>query len=230
MISDLNKFYLLSIRQNYKLEGRCMQLMYQDHLKFRCLNCGRCCHEVQGPKDDPTYKRIPLYPEEADRLERLAKERNIPLRMIEDLVFPDEKNKKILIVTYRILLDNEEKVCPFHKDGVGCTIHDQKPLACQAYPLSLSTEDAFNMKITIDPLCEFTVQNREIIEKINYEQLKNIYDIELLLAKNHLARNKQLLFNLNIREREGSIHIPRKIDNNDFDRYLKEWDRENLES
>ena len=26
--------------------------------------------------------------------------------MIEDLVFPDEKNKKILIVTYRILLDN----------------------------------------------------------------------------------------------------------------------------
>lgn len=204
--------------------------MPQDSLKFRCLQCGRCCHEVQGPKDDPTYKRIPLYPEEADKLEKLAIERNIPLRMIEDLVFPDEKNKKILVVTYRILLDNEEKVCPFHQVGVGCTIHDQKPLACQAYPLSLSTEDAFNMKISIDPLCEFTNQNREIIEKINYEQLKSIYDIEFVLAKKHLARNKQLLLNLNIKEREGRIHIPRQINNDNFNKYLKEWDREPLES
>lgn len=197
-------------------------------LKFRCMQCGRCCHEVQGPADDPTYKRIPLYPEEADRLERLAKERGVPLRMIEDLVFPDDLNKKILVLTYRILLDNEEKVCPFHQPGVGCTIHDQKPLACKAYPLSLRTEDAFNMKISIDPLCKFTEAHRDLIENLNYADFKSVYDEEFVLAKQHLARNKQLILELNIKEREKKIHIPREIDNSDFDRYLKEWDREYL--
>ena len=115
--------------------------------KYVCLKCGRCCHEVKGSEDDPTYKRIPLYPEEADRLEAIAKERNIPLRIIEDVVFPDAKNHKILVMTYRIMLDNEEQVCPFHDPKTGCTIHDKKPLACKAYPLALKTEDAFNSKI-----------------------------------------------------------------------------------
>jgi Fe-S-cluster containining protein len=198
-------------------------------LKFRCLKCGRCCHEVQGSPDDPTYKRIPLYPEEADRLERLAKERNIPLKMIEDLVFPDDKNHKILVLTYRIMLDNEEQVCPFHVPGMGCSIHDQKPLACRSYPLALKTEDAFNMKINIDPLCKFTTVNQEIIEHLTFDKFKQIYDEEFEYAKKHLSRNKQLILHLNIKEREGLIHIPREIDNADFDRYLKEWDREFLE-
>ena len=197
--------------------------------RYICLKCGRCCHEVKGAIDDPTYKRIPLYPEEADRLEALAKERNIPLRIIEDVVFPDIKNQKILVLTWRVLLDNEGQVCPFHSPDVGCTIHNKKPLACKAYPLAIKTEDAFNMTINIDPLCKFTEMNRELLEKIEFDKLKEVYDIEYGLAMDLLKRNKHAIMELRAKEALGQIEIPKTISSDDFDKYLKEWDRITLD-
>lgn len=199
-------------------------------LKFQCLMCGKCCHEVPGTKDDPTYKRIPLFPEEATRLERLAKEKGIELHLIEDLVFPDVKNSKILVLTYRIMLDNQEKVCPFHDPAVGCTIQDQKPLACLAYPLAIQTIDAFNFQIYIDPNCKFTLEYHDSLKDIDFKKLKEIYDVEYKRAQKMLARNKQAIIDLNFRMKKGEIKIPKEIDNNDFNRYLKEWDRTELNS
>jgi Fe-S-cluster containining protein len=198
--------------------------------KFRCLMCGTCCHEVPQVDDEPTYKRIPLYPEELIRLEKLAEERGIELRTIEDVVFPDVKNKRILVLTYRILLDNEEKVCPFHDPKVGCTIQELKPLACYAYPLAVKTLDAFNMEIQIDPLCKFTIENYTNLKGIDGNSIKIIYDTEYNRAKRMLVRNKKAIFNIKILEKEGKIHIPDKIDISDFNRYLKEWDRTELQS
>ena len=62
-------------------------------LKYQCKKCGTCCHEVPGDY----IKRIPIYPDEADNLIEIAKERDIKFKIIEDLVFPDIKNKKITI-------------------------------------------------------------------------------------------------------------------------------------
>jgi Fe-S-cluster containining protein len=199
-------------------------------LKFRCLMCGKCCHEVSGSKEDPTYKRIPLFPEEATRLEKLAKEKGIDLHLIEDLVFPDTQNSKILVLTYRIMLDNKEKVCPFHDPNSGCIIQDQKPVACFAYPLAIQTIDAFNFQIYIDPLCKFTIENHEKLKNIDFKKLREIYDIEYKRAQKMLARNKQAIIDLNFRMKKGEINIPKEIDNTDFDRYLKEWDRTELNS
>jgi Fe-S-cluster containining protein len=197
-------------------------------VSFNCLKCGRCCHEIPGTLDDQSYKRIPLYPEEADRLEDLAKKRDIKLRIIEDLVFPDIKNKKILVLTWRIMLDNAEQVCPFYQADTGCTIHDQKPLACQAYPLAIKSEDAFNMKIEIAPLCLFTEENRANLESITYADFVKIYAEEFKLAKKLLARNKEAIMNLMGKERLQEIEIPRKISTEDFDKYLKNWERDVL--
>ncbi len=160
--------------------------------------CGKCCHEVPFVEDECSYKRIPLYPEEANRLENIAKERGIELHLIEDLVFPDELNQRIILVTWRILLDNKEKVCPFHQKGKGCTIHDQKPLACKSYPLALQTIDAFNTKIEIDPLCEFTIQNRDALEKANAKDISEIYGGEFENVTKHLERNKKVQTKLRI--------------------------------
>jgi Fe-S-cluster containining protein len=207
-------------------------------LQFRCLRCGKCCHEVPkdeikeefaDKKDGQGFKRIPLFTEEADRLEELAKNMNVPLRIIEDLVFPDTKNKKILVLTYRILLDNENKVCPFFDEKTGCRINAQKPLACQAYPLALKTEDAFNMRINIDPLCQFTINHRDELERINFSSLLKIYDEEFLLAKNLLKRSKKSIMNLMEKQQLGEIEIPLKIDGKLYDQYLKEWDRQIIE-
>ncbi len=193
--------------------------------RYICLKCGRCCHEVKGSEDDPTYKRIPLYPEEADRLEAIAKERNIPLHIIEDVVFPDSKNQRVLVLTWRILLDNDEQVCPFHDPAVGCTIHDQKPLACKAYPLALKSEDAFTSKIEIDPICKFTEMNREFLEQIDFETLKNVYDVEFQHAMNLLKRNKSAIMQLRALEISGKIEIPKTISTEEFNEFLKSKER-----
>lgn len=193
--------------------------------RYHCLNCGRCCHEVPGTPDDPTYKRIPLYPDEADRLVSVARERDVPFKIIEDLVFPDALNEKILVVTYRVLLNNPESVCPFHEKSIGCTIHEIKPLACRAYPLAVKTEDAFTQRIEIDPICKFTVLHRQFLENIDDLTLKQVYPEEYQHALAHLKKNKRVMFKLMRLEREGKIRIPKKISAEDFDACLKKWDR-----
>ncbi len=198
------------------------------NLKFNCLMCGKCCHEVPFVDSDAAYKRIPLYPEEADRLRELSD--GIEMRIVEDLVFPDVKNSKILVLTYRIMLDNGNKVCPFHDSNSGCRIQDKKPLACLAYPLAVKQEDAFNMKIEIDPLCKFTIENYDELTSLDAKNIKIIYDIEYKRAERMLIRNKKAIFNLKILEKERKIEIPKNIESSEFDNALKNWERMELNS
>lgn len=148
--------------------------------------------------------------------------------MVEDLVFPDEMNKKIIVVTWRIMLDNEKKVCPFHNPNIGCMIHNEKPIACKSYPLALQTIDAFNTKIEIDPLCEYTIQNREVLEKANAKKIEEIYGEEFKNVKKHLQRNKKIQYKLRILEEFGKCKIPKQISSEKFDEYLKKWPRQEL--
>ncbi|MFW9952741.1 MAG: YkgJ family cysteine cluster protein, partial [Candidatus Thorarchaeota archaeon] len=112
-------------------------------LKYKCMRCGTCC---SIPKDNNGnyLKRIPLYPEEVSNLIEIAQKRNLALKVKEDLVFPDILNKKIIVLTYRFILD-DSGYCIFHDINLGCTIQENKPLSCQAYPLALKIIDAFNM-------------------------------------------------------------------------------------
>ncbi len=192
-------------------------------LDFNCTKCGKCCHEIEN-KVPGFYKRIPLYPEEADRLEEIAKKSHVPLKMIEDLVFPDIKNKKILVVTWRIILE-PEGVCPFYLDKGGCSIHEKKPLACLAYPLALKRVDAFNTKIDIDPLCKFTLDNRGKLEKISFKELQKIYKSELKWAREMLKRNQRAIMEIKTLEHRKRIEIPRNIEPDKYNDYLKNWDR-----
>jgi len=197
-------------------------------LKYRCMKCGTCCHEVPGNIEYPTYKRIPLYPDEAEILIKIAKERAVPFKVIEDLVFPDKKNNKIIVVTYRIRLDNEHKRCPFYSESTGCTVHEYKPLACKAYPLALKQIDAFNSKIDIDPLCNFVINNYEELENSDSKLIQQIFEIEYKNAMEHLKKNKKIMLKLKELEYLNKIDIYRKIKLEDFNRFLKEWDRTEL--
>lgn len=194
-------------------------------LKYICQKCGICCYEVPEVIEYPSYKRIPLYPEEAERLINVAKERGVPFQVIEDLVFPDKKNEKIIIITYRIKLDNENKRCPFFSTETGCTVHNIKPLACQAYPLALKQIDAFNCKIDIDPLCNFVINNYDTLKIANLEQIKEIFKDEYPKALRHLEKNKKIMLKLRRFEYSKKIEIYRQISLEDFNKFLKEWDR-----
>ncbi len=193
-------------------------------IKYECRMCGTCCHEV--PSD--YVKRIPIYPDEADRLIEIAKERNIDFKIIEDLVFPDIKNKKVLVLTYRIKLDNENKGCPYYLKSHGCTVHDTKPLACQAYPLALKRVDAFNFEISIDPLCNFVIENYCELENLDIEKLKEIFKEEYPKAEKFYRKNKKLIFKIRKLEAKKQIEIPRQISLEEFNRYLQNWEREDI--
>lgn len=193
-------------------------------LTYECMKCGTCCHEVPGDY----VKRIPLYPDEADRLIEIAKKRGVEFKIIEDLVFPDLKNEKILVVTYRIRLDNDKGGCPFYDDDVGCTVQEKKPYACQAYPLSLKREDAFNFQISIDPLCNFVIQRYEDLSNVDSEDLMKIFPEEYPNAEKFYRKNTRLMLKIRKLEEEGKIKIARQISLEDFNKALKNWDREEL--
>ena len=186
--------------------------------------CGTCCHEVPGEY----VKRIPIYPDEADTLIEIAKERQVDFKIIEDLVFPDIKNKMILILTYRIVLDNENKGCPYYVESHGCTVHNVKPLACQAYPLALKRVDAFNFEISIDPLCHFVLENYNELENLSIEKLKEIFQEEYPKAEKFYRKNKKLMFKIRKLEAKKQIEIPRQISLEEFNRYIQEWERKEI--
>ncbi|MFX1337582.1 MAG: YkgJ family cysteine cluster protein [Promethearchaeota archaeon] len=194
-------------------------------LKYKCMKCGTCCFEIPG---SPGTKRIPLYPEEVDELIKIAKNNNLNFKVIEDLVFPDIINRKILVLTYRIIIDNENQCCPFYKNSIGCTIQNVKPLACQAYPLSLKRIDAFRFELSIDPLCNFVLENYENLKNINLERLKEIFEEEYPKAEKFYRKNKNLQLEIRRLEAEKKIKIPKEIEKNNYNKFLKEWDREEI--
>ncbi|UCD02273.1 MAG: YkgJ family cysteine cluster protein [Promethearchaeota archaeon] len=193
-------------------------------LKYKCKLCGTCCHEVPGDY----VKRIPLYPNEVDHLIEIAKDRDIEFKVIEDLVFPDVKNEKILVLTYRIRLNNKTQGCPFYNEVSGCTVHDTKPLACQAYPLSLKRIDAFNFEISIDPLCNFVIQNYKKLEDLDIEKLKKVFKEEYPKAEKFYRKNKKLIFKIRKLEVTSKIEIPRQVSLDEFNQYLEKWDRQDI--
>jgi Fe-S-cluster containining protein len=187
------------------------------------MQCGTCC---SIPKDDKGnyIKRIPLYPEEVNKLIVIARERNISLKVKEDLVFPDILNKKILVLTYRFILE-PSNYCIFHNPIIGCTIHENKPLSCQAYPLAIRIIDAFNLEISIDPFCNWIEKNYDELKQTNLQNLKEIFPEEYENAVKFLRKNKRLQLKIKRLEAENKIKISRKISLDDFNRYLNEWDR-----
>jgi Fe-S-cluster containining protein len=191
-------------------------------LNYACLKCGSCCHEIEYKK------RIPLYPEEANLLINIAKKRGTAFKIIEDLVFPDILNKKIIIVTYKILFDKKSNGCPFYDNIQGCTVHDTKPLACKAYPLALKQVDAFNFQISIDPLCHYVNNHYDQLKNVSFSTLKEIFKNEYPKAHNHLLKNKNLMLKIKQLEFKNKIKISRQISLEDFNKYLKEWEREEL--
>jgi Fe-S-cluster containining protein len=188
------------------------------------MMCGTCCHEVPGDY----VKRIPIYPEEADDLIEVAKQREVDFKIIEDLIFPDTKNEKILVLTYRIRLDNESKGCPFYSRSNGCTVQTIKPLACQAYPLALKQIDAFNFEISIDPLCNFVIDNYDELKTTDLAKLKTIFQEEYPKAEVFYRKNKRIMFKIRELEVTKKIIIPREINLDNFNEYLSRWDRKEV--
>ena len=60
------------------------------------------------------------------------------------------------------------------------------------------------------------------------EKIKRIFIDEFPKAENFFKKNKKLMFKIRKLEAENKIRIARKISLEDFNKALKEWDREEI--
>jgi len=192
------------------------------------MKCGVCCFNLSY-SDADYMKRIPIYPEEVDKLIEIAEKRQIPLKVKEDLVFPDILNKKILVLTYRFIL-NENRRCVFYDPKKGCTIHEIKPFACQAYPLALKRIDAFNLEISIDSTCNWVEEHHNKLKNIDFDKIRVIFSEGFKNAEAFLKKNKKLQLLIRRLEAENKIKIARQISIEDFNEALNNWKREEIRS
>lgn len=120
---------------------------------FDCHGCGACCTNLQDAWTHPPAKARSL-PD--DRIHRVPQPAGLRLFTWEAPRFPEDRLRPLLVLadahTERLIalayvLD--EDTCPNHDDDQGCTIYDDRPLVCQAYPLLLTpTQDGNHLTVS----------------------------------------------------------------------------------
>ena len=208
-------------------------------MKFVCQGCATpCCALREGEE-----KKIMLFPEEVAFLERQAVDLNQRLAVLEDLVFPDVKNRIILVASYRLYLEMlPSKACGFMRpENHWCQIQEllgfeQKPLVCQAYPIAIKIVDATTREYFLDTGCPFIEENVIAYERM--KDLKTVAEVEGFLRENFPAEfraanqivNRLAWIPLRLRqlEQEGKIRVPDEFSPEEWAEALPSWDRVDL--
>jgi Fe-S-cluster containining protein len=139
--------------------------------KFRCLQCGHCCKNLEG--------FLPVWEWEAEELKKIADEKNIALKFVPSEIWLDEKTGLTWNFQIRILQES----CPFLLNNQ-CSIYKNRPLVCRSFPLginekktffgncpNLETEktnpDCFEKKFFGKEISDFSIQLNKIKKTIN---------------------------------------------------------------
>jgi len=121
--------------------------------RFSCQRCGACCNNIQGNfKEEeireikmafkklenqgiylavkPEKFSIPLFPHEAKKMRELASKIGIDFFPVPKLFMIDSKTGYCMVLEWDLGHSN----CPFF-DNDKCLIHNDRPLACQSFPI-----------------------------------------------------------------------------------------------
>lgn len=128
--------------------------------KFACVEgCSDCCiYREYYPSFDFGKIGVLLLPDEKERIERLAKEKSIEVKIMPRLAI-GSSNSPENIIAYQLMGKQENgDLCPFldleersPHEGYACSIYTQRPLACNAYPVI----DANSKGATLDGHCQY---------------------------------------------------------------------------
>lgn len=123
---------------------------------FACHRCGTCCTNLKEAWDGNkgTVASLP-----DDRIHRLPQPGGLRLFAWEAsrfpsedlsplLVVPDAKRERLIALAYEL----DENRCPNYDDAQGCTIYEDRPLVCQAYPL-LVVQGKKGPQLTVSAEC-----------------------------------------------------------------------------
>ena len=125
--------------------------------KFSCIpDCSDCCiYRKYYPSREFGKIGVLMLPEEKARIEKLAKDRGISVRILPRIAVGREKPEKV--IAYQMMGIDNGDWCPFldankksPHGGHACSIYGNRPLACSAYPVIDAGKSA-----TLDEHCQF---------------------------------------------------------------------------
>jgi Fe-S-cluster containining protein len=176
-----------------------------DHPAFQCLKCGKCCNP--GQVDPETSHFIPIYLNEVDEILRLAEERNLAILLEPDLMYFDELNNRLIIVTYALNLENGG--CPFYSSESDCTIYDQRPITCKAYPFAIFQQGE-TTGVILKPECSFVQEHHQKLKELDYYELGEVFGDEFPFSREIQITGNAITTKILQLEGEGKIRIPIK--------------------
>ncbi len=128
-------------------------------VKFSCVHgCSDCCiYREYYPSVEFGKIGVLILPEEKGRIEKLATEKGINLKIIPRLAVGAQSPEQV--IAYQMMGKNQDgDLCPFlaidelaPHGGLKCRIYADRPLACRAYPVI----DDDDKQATLDPHCQF---------------------------------------------------------------------------
>lgn len=135
-------------------------------MEFRCVEeCAQCCIDREYYPEKKFGKiGVLILPFEKEEIEKMAKENGVEITILPRIGISNKKNKdSIEILAFQMMgKESNGNTCPFldiktqnksPHGGYPCKIYQNRPLACQAYPLIESNP------ITLDAKCKFCKEN-----------------------------------------------------------------------
>jgi len=150
-------------------------------MQFKCVeNCSDCCiYRDYYPEKRYGKVGVLLMPSEKENIERLAKNLKIKVTILPRIgvgsVYRDgRKAGPKRIIAYQLMgVSDDGNLCPFldvngkersPHGGYRCTIYEQRPLACRAYPVI-----EFNNDVKLDGKCQFCKSCSGKVENVQQE-------------------------------------------------------------
>ena len=145
-------------------------------MEFNCVqDCSQCCIEREYYPEKKFGKiGVLILPEEEEKIRTMAKEKNLEVLILPRIGISKENNSEsINILAFQMMgIEKNGNTCPFLDTSSGkksphggypCSIYENRPLACQTYPLIESDP------ITLDEKCKFCKENGGADENLNSE-------------------------------------------------------------
>ncbi|MDH3501853.1 MAG: YkgJ family cysteine cluster protein [Nitrosopumilus sp.] len=144
-------------------------------MEFKCIqDCSQCCIEREYYPSKKFGKiGVLILPEEKQRIEKLARQKEIKINILPRIGISYEQNEQPTVLAYQMMgVENNGNTCPFldtktenrsPHGGYPCRVYVDRPLACMAFPL-VQTEP-----IELDEKCKFCKEHGFANEGLNSE-------------------------------------------------------------
>lgn len=145
-------------------------------MEFHCIEgCAQCCIDREYfPSKKFGKIGVLILPEEKEKIEKFAKIEGIDILILPRIGISKERNQNsIQVLAYQMMgKEHNGNTCPFldtnsniksPHGGQPCKIYQNRPLACQAYPLIDSKP------IMLDSKCMFCQEKKTANDNLNSE-------------------------------------------------------------